>query len=109
VSSFGVDDGVVVICVKQHLVQAVLYRVSADEIRSLLFDELFKSAMRFRMIGRSHVILPKGWLGQAFGGVTSTVGRRFLAVSEHNHPYISRLHWVKLYIHSGPVSGHVSR
>jgi hypothetical protein len=67
------------------LVQALLHGLGADESRSLFFDELFKSARRSRMIGRSHVILLTRVAGQAFGGVISTVGRRFFAVSEpHN-------------------------
>jgi hypothetical protein len=83
--SLRVRNGILTFRVQKRLVQALLHGLGADESRSLFFDELFKSARRSRMIGRSHVILLTRVAGQAFGGVISTVGRRFFAVSEpHN-------------------------
>jgi hypothetical protein len=83
--SLRVRNGILTFRVQKRLVQALLHGLGADESRSLFFDELFKSARRSRMIVRSHVILLTRVAGQAFGGVISTVGRRFFAVSEpHN-------------------------
>src|SRR5688572_31654712 len=84
------NDGVLVICVQQHLIQTLLHGVCADEIRSLLSDELFKSATRSRMIGRSHVILLQGWRVRRSAVLPAPSDAASLADSEpQNLPFLS--------------------
>jgi hypothetical protein len=101
VRRFGVDDGILVVCVQQHLIQALLHGVSADEIRSLLFDELFKSARRSRMICRSHDILQHRVAGQAFGGVSALSDAAFSQFQNLTTFISPRFIRLKLYIYSG--------
>jgi hypothetical protein len=56
--------------------------VCAHELRSLCGDRLFKSALRSLMISRKRVILLERVACQAFGGVSSTVGRRLFTDSQ---------------------------
>jgi hypothetical protein len=72
-----VHNGVLAIRVKQHFIQAPLNGVRSEELRSLRFDRLFKTSPHSNIICRSHVILLFRVAGEAFGGVSSTVGRRF--------------------------------
>lgn len=72
----GIDDRILAICVQQHFVQAILHGMRADELRSLRSDFLFKSVVRSLMICRA--ILLCRVAGQAFGGASNTVGRRFI-------------------------------
>jgi hypothetical protein len=76
-----VHDRVLAFRVQQRPIQALLHGMRADELRSLLGYQSFKNALRSLMICRSHVILSIRVAGQAFGGVTSTVERRFFADS----------------------------
>lgn len=52
VRNLRVHDGILCVDVQEHLVQALLYRVRADELCSLRVDCLFKSALRSLMIMR---------------------------------------------------------
>jgi hypothetical protein len=75
-----VHDGIFAFRVQQHLIQALLHGVCAHELCSFCGDRLFKSARRSLMIWCKHVILLIRVACQAFGGVLSTVGRRFFAI-----------------------------
>jgi hypothetical protein len=107
--SFSVHDGIFALRVQQNLIQALLHGVCAHELRSLCGDRLFKSALRSLMIWCKHVILLNRVACQAFGGVLSTVGRRFFTIQNLGFLPPSKLAetlgayvaWASLYIHSG--------
>jgi hypothetical protein len=62
VRDLRICDGVLSVRVQQHFVQTPLYRVCADELRSLRGNRVFKANGQSRTIRRSHVILRLGWL-----------------------------------------------
>jgi hypothetical protein len=110
VGSLCVHDGIFALCVQQDFVQAPLHGVRAHELRSLCGDRLFKSALRSLMIRCKHVILLERVACQAFGGVLSTVGRRFFAIQNLGflssceisaETFNARVVPASLYIHSG--------